>query len=93
VGAFLGISGPEKHLLCFVLFQDALPQMTQRTSWLCLCVVGQETRGVSYIHIQRICLTDIKQGRSAEKTASVRGIGSKWPNMDLQHAAYAWEVC
>jgi hypothetical protein len=40
--------------------------------------------------------TDLSNGYqtgSAEKTASVRGIGSKWPNMGLQHAAHAREVC
>jgi hypothetical protein len=63
---------------------------TQRTSWLCLYDLGQE---IPKFHIQRICLADIKQGRSVEKTASVRGIGSKWPNMGLQHATYAWDVC
>jgi hypothetical protein len=48
---FLGISGPEKHLFVFRFSQDAPPQMTQRTSWLCLCVVevvGQEIPEVSY---------------------------------------------
>jgi hypothetical protein len=90
---FLGISGPEKHLFVFRVSQDAPPQMTQRTSWLCLCVVevvGQEIPEVPYP-------TDLssgyKIGPECRKTASVRGIGSKWPNMGLQHAIRAWEVC
>jgi hypothetical protein len=35
-------------LFVFRFSQDAPPQMTQRTSWLCLCVVGQEIPEVSY---------------------------------------------
>jgi hypothetical protein len=87
---FLGISGPEKHLIVFRLSQDAPPQITQRTSWLWSCVGGQETPEGPYP-------TDLssgyKTGPECRKTASVRGIGSKWPNMGLQHATYAWEVC
>jgi hypothetical protein len=89
---FLGISGPEKHLFVFRFSQDTPPQMTQRTSLLCLCVGGQETPEVPYP-------TDLssgyKTGPEYRKTAGVHvcGIGSKWPSMGLQHATYAWEVC
>jgi hypothetical protein len=47
--------------------QDAPPPMTQRTtSWLCSNDLGQE---ITEVHIQRICLTDIKQGQSPEPRA------------------------
>jgi hypothetical protein len=62
---FLGISGPETTFSCsFFSSQDAPPQNTQRTSWLCLCVGGQE---IPKFHTQRICLTDIKQGLVPKK--------------------------
>jgi hypothetical protein len=82
-GCFFGEFPAQKSTFsCFVF--------SRRTSWLCLCVVGQETPEVSYP-------TDLsngyKTGPECRKTASARGIGSKWPNMGLQHATYAWEVC
>jgi hypothetical protein len=74
---FLGISGPEKHIFVFRFSQDAPPQMTQWTSSLCLCVGGQEIPEVSYP-------TDLYSGYKT----SVRGIGSKWPNMGLARSDY-----
>jgi hypothetical protein len=85
---FLGISGPEKHLFVFRFYQDAPPQMTQRTSWLCLCVVGQETPEVSYP-------TDLsngyKTGPEYRKTASARGM---WNRQQMaQYGSSARYIC
>jgi hypothetical protein len=63
--------------------------MTQRTSWLCLCVVGQETPEVSYP-------TDLssgyKQGRSAEKQqVYARGM---WNRQQMaQYGSSARYIC
>jgi hypothetical protein len=79
---------PEKHIFVFRFSQDAPPQMTQRTSWLCLCVVGQETPEVSYP-------TDLsngyKTGPECRKTASVRGT---WNRQQMaQYASSARYIC
>ena len=44
----MGNFRPRKAPFRVSFSQDSPPQMTQRTSWLCLYVVGQETPEVSY---------------------------------------------
>jgi hypothetical protein len=46
-------------------------------------VLGQDIDEVWWPSGQRIWLADINEGRSAEKTALVRRIASKWPNMTI----------
>jgi hypothetical protein len=61
---FLGINGPEKHLSVFRFIK------THRLKWPnghrgCVCV--RLDKRPPKFHTQRICLTDVKQGRSTEK--------------------------
>jgi hypothetical protein len=72
---------------CFVFrFSQDTPPQNDPTD----LVVGQDTSEVLY---PKDLSNGYETGPKYRKTASerVRGIGSKWPNMGLQHATYAWD--
>jgi hypothetical protein len=89
VGAFFGNFRPRKapfpfRVSFFLDSRDAPPQMNQRTSWLFVC---GWTRDPEVLYPTDLS-SGYKTGPEYRKTAGVRGgIGSKWPNMGLQHPA------